>query len=63
MQRQKFNDLETGTLDEGLNRRALRDIIYRDGEVVWKRVPYESLMEGQKAYLERMQSDEDVDLH
>ncbi len=23
MQRQKFNDLETGTLGEGLNRRAL----------------------------------------
>jgi len=39
------------------------DIIYRDGEVVWKPVPYERLTEGQKAYLERMQSDEDVDLH
>jgi hypothetical protein len=51
---------EMGLLEEARDESG--DIIYRDGEVVWKPVPYERLTEGQKAYLERMQSDEDIDL-
>jgi len=49
---------EMGILEEARDESG--NIIRRDGEIVWRLVPYERLTEEQKAYVELLESDAEL---